>query len=75
MILALVTGWLGCGDNDEPLEPGVVGACDACLATGKSFSGAQCVTTCLQDTYCFGPANPAALTCPRDPAAYTDGAF
>ena len=71
VILSLCT--TACGDDDP--ERDVVARCEACLATGKSFSGGECVDTCLQDTYCFGPANPAAPVCSQDPAAYQADPF
>jgi hypothetical protein len=70
LALALAIFLAACGDDDGAPDPAVVAACDACLAGGGSFTGGQCATDCLQDTYCFGPANPSAPTCSRDPADY-----
>jgi hypothetical protein len=38
--------------------------CAACLGDGCNWTGGRCESACLMDTYCYGPGNSAAPTCP-----------
>ncbi|MBX7192482.1 MAG: hypothetical protein K1X94_10515 [Sandaracinaceae bacterium] len=38
--------------------------CAACLGEGCNWTGGRCESACLMDTYCYGPGNSAAPTCP-----------
>ncbi len=48
----------GCGAHTD---------CTSCLgADGCNWTGGECATGCMMDTYCIGPANPSAPTCSTD---------
>lgn len=47
--------------------------CEACLASGQSWTADRCAESCLMDTWCYGPGNEAAASCPDErPTDRTD---
>jgi hypothetical protein len=40
--------------------------CQSCLDSGKNWTGDVCEKECLMDTWCYGPGNSAAPTCPAE---------
>lgn len=47
-------------------------SCEPCLASGQNWTADRCSPGCYMDTWCYGPGNPAAPTCPA-PGSEPDG--
>ncbi len=48
----------GSGSGEQPTP------CEACLASGQNWTAGSCHPSCYMDTYCYGPGNPSAPSCP-----------
>lgn len=59
-IVAAGCSGAGVRTRSEPSE------CEVCIASGRNWTGNTCADGCLQDTWCYGPDNASAQTCPLD---------